>query len=68
MNHGKVSGKPHKSGPRVGKDEAVQRLVAAGRNAEAARLRSWRNKNGTNWGWDGHIRGTDPTLVPIIWP
>lgn len=68
MTHAKTPRPASHSGPRVSKDEAVQRLLAAGRTAEAARLRSWRNKNGTNWGWDGHVRGTDPTLIPVIWP
>jgi hypothetical protein len=57
-----------RQGSRVSKDEAVQRLLAAGHAAEAKKLQNWRNKNGTNWGWDGHVQGMYPALVPIIWP
>ena len=50
------------------KEEAIERLASAGHSTAAERLRTWRDKNGKNWGWDGYIRHAEPDLVPIIWP
>lgn len=53
---------------RVTIDEAIRRLKAAGLFKWAKYLEGWRNKKDKKGGWDGHIRGIAPHLVPIIWP
>ena len=52
---------------RVTKDEAIRRLIEAGHSNVASLLDQWRDKNGRNWVWDGHVRKWIPKFVPIIW-
>jgi len=58
----------HQHARPVTKDDAVESLRTAGAHAEAGMLEKWRNRDGTNGGWDGYLRGSWQHLVPIVWP
>ncbi len=53
---------------RVTKEKAISRLRDAGLTKEADALKTWRDRNGNNWGWDGWIRRAHPHVVSKIWP
>ena len=50
------------------KNEAINRLRAAGFENEADELEAWRNNYGNNQGWDGSIRRRHPHVIHVIWP
>ena len=48
----------------ITKGEAIRRLRSAGSGHEADTLEEWRNKPGSNGGWDGWVRKAFPHVVP----
>lgn len=52
---------------RVSKAEAVKRLFVAGFVWWAAYLEKYKDKNGHDYGWNGHLRKVAPNLEAVIW-